>query len=494
MSDIPVFTGPPVPFESHLPPAIPPNVLPGIIGEYAAAVTESVQVPFELPLINAFGAVAASVQRKFRIVAHDGYSEPLNLYALAVLPPGERKSAVKDACRFPLVEWELEQQTALLSAHRVAIAQRQVREELHRALLSSARRCKTLEDRHELVEQLVALSEEEAKTPVAPRLLVDDATPEALAMVMAAQQQRIALLEAEGGFFDILPGRYSSGVPNLDVVLKAWNGEAIRIDRRHADPIILDNPTLTLILTAQPDVLSGMAQTPSFRGRGLMGRLLFFIPQSRVGLRHVETFPVPESLRLRWRQTLRHLLALPWDPLDSGQFLHLEHESKSLWLDFAAHVERNLAEGGRLSAMRDWGGKLPGQVLRLAGLCHVTQHASPETCPINTLTMSAVLQLADGLMEHARAAYSLMGADEGMECAKAILRWVEHDGLTSFTARSALEKVKGRWPRMDKVNAGLPVLEDWAYIAPLEPETGKRGRPTRVYMVNPQWRGFKCTP
>ena len=103
MSDIPVFPGPPVPFESHLPPAIHPNVLPGIIGEYAAAVTESVQVPFELPLINAFGAVAASVQRKFRVVAHDGYSEPLNLYALAVLPPGERKSAVKDACRFPLV-------------------------------------------------------------------------------------------------------------------------------------------------------------------------------------------------------------------------------------------------------------------------------------------------------------------------------------------------------------------------------------------------------
>ena len=84
--------------------------------------------------------------------------------------------------------------------------------------------------------------------------------------------------------------------------------------------------------------------------------------------------------------------------------------------------------------------------------------------------------------------------DEGMECAKAILRWIEHEELTSFTARSALEKVKGRWPRMDKVNAGLHVLVDWAYIAPLEPETGKRGRPTRVYMVNPQWRGFKCTP
>ena len=97
--------------------------------------------------------------------------------------------------------------------------------------------------------------------------------------------------------------------------------------------------------------------------------------------------------------------------------------------------------------------------------------------------------------DHRAAVVEKFGSsDYASECAKAILRWVEHDGLTSFTARSALEKVKGRWPRMDKVNAGLHVLEDWAYIAPLEPETGKRGRPTRVYMVNPQWRGLKCTP
>ncbi len=68
---------------------------------------------------------------------------------------------------------------------------------------------------------------------------------------MAAHGQRIAMLEAEGGFIDTLAGRYSSGVPNLDAVLKAWSGEAVRIDRRHAEPILLDDPTLTLILSVQ---------------------------------------------------------------------------------------------------------------------------------------------------------------------------------------------------------------------------------------------------
>lgn len=102
MSDIPVFPGPPYLLNHTCLRLSTRTFCRGSSANMPLPVTESVQVPFELPLINAFGAVAASVQRKFRVVAHDGYSEPLNLYALAVLPPGERKSAVKDACRFPL--------------------------------------------------------------------------------------------------------------------------------------------------------------------------------------------------------------------------------------------------------------------------------------------------------------------------------------------------------------------------------------------------------
>ncbi|SHN71583.1 Protein of unknown function [Desulfovibrio litoralis DSM 11393] len=99
----------PVPFDEHQPPTIDHNILPGIISEFASAVAKSIQVPFELSLVNALGAVAAVAQRKFRVQVHDGYSEPLNIFALAILPPGERKSAVKDACRFPLLQWEVEQ-------------------------------------------------------------------------------------------------------------------------------------------------------------------------------------------------------------------------------------------------------------------------------------------------------------------------------------------------------------------------------------------------
>lgn len=488
MSDFPTHLAP-VPFDEHQPPAIPHDVLPGIISEYAHAVAESIQVPFELPLINALGAVAAVAQRKFRVQVHEGYSEPVNIFALAILPPGERKSAAKDACRFPLLDWEVEQQRRIAVELKQAQAEKLVQEEVCHSLLASAKKCQTPDARKELARQINALKEEIASLPIPPRLLADDTTPEALAALMAVHGQRIAMLEAEGGFFDTLAGRYSSGVPNLDAVLKAWSGEALRIDRRHAEPILLDDPTLTLILSAQPDVLAGAAQTPSFRGRGLLGRLLFLLPKSLVGRRSIETFPIPEALRQQYSATLRRLLALPWNMDGSGEaipyILALEHEAKAAWLSFAAEVELALAEGASMAGMRDWGGKLPGQALRLAGLCHVTLHDVPCNHLIDAHTMRAVLTLANLLTEHAKAAFFLMGADDAIECGRTILKWILEERLESFSARACLDKIKGRWPKMSLVNPGLTVLEERGFIMPCDRESLGRGRPSRLYRVNP---------
>lgn len=121
-------------------------------------------------------------------------------------------------------------------------------------------------------------------------------------------------------------------------------------------------------------------------------------------------------------------------------------------------IEQALAEGQHLAHMRDLGGKLPGQVLRLAGLCHLTLHQSPQIQSIDEHTMACVLHLAELLTEHAKAAYGLMGADEAIECAKALLTWPRREQPRMFTGRDALEKVKGRWGNMREVNAGLAAL------------------------------------
>lgn len=481
--------GPLVHFEAITPPPIPHGIIPGVLCDYAEAVAESIQVPFELPLINALGAVAACAQRKFVVWVHEQYVEPVNIFALAVLPPGERKSAVKDACRFPLLQWEKEEQQKASIALRQAHCERLVQEEAQKALIQSVRSFKSTEERREIAEKLSVLKAEQSALPVAPRLLADDATPEALAALMAEQNQRIAMLEAEGGFFDTLAGRYSNGVPNLDAVLKSWSGEAVRIDRRHAEAVLLDSPALTLILTAQPDILNGIAEYRSFRGRGMLGRLLFFLPQSRVGLRNTDIRPVPDSLKQDYALMLRNILNMPWHQGVDGELtpycLKLDEEARLEWQQFAAEIELALAEGQSLADMRDWGGKLPGQALRVAGLYHLSLHDRPEKYAISASTMRNVLNLAQILTEHAKAAYGLMGADDALSCARAIIRLLLREPQEQFTARAVFERLKGRWKKMAPINAGLAVLEERGFVVPLADDRVGKRKPRNLYAVNP---------
>ena len=62
-----------------------------------------------------------------------------------------------------------------------------------------------------------------------PKLIVDDATSEAIEMALVAQGGRLVVAGAEGGLFDVMAGRYSSGVGNFDVFLSGHANEDRRV-------------------------------------------------------------------------------------------------------------------------------------------------------------------------------------------------------------------------------------------------------------------------
>jgi hypothetical protein len=73
----------------------------------------------------------------------------------------------------------------------------------------------------------------------------------------------------EFGLFENAGGRYSDGVPNLDVYLKSHPGDDLRVDRVSRSPLHVRKPALTLGLVVQPDVIWDLARKPGFRGSGL---------------------------------------------------------------------------------------------------------------------------------------------------------------------------------------------------------------------------------
>jgi len=94
--------------------------------------------------------------------------------------------------------------------------------------------------------------------PPLPKLFVNDATPEALADHVMEQDNRMAVISDEGGFFEVISGLYNGGKANNDIVLKGYDGGDVRIERK--DRSVRLRPYLTLALVAQPQVLKSLGE------------------------------------------------------------------------------------------------------------------------------------------------------------------------------------------------------------------------------------------
>ena len=133
---------------------------------------------------------------------------------------------------------------------------------------------------------------------ILPRLLCDDVTAEKVASLLAENDGRLAIMSPEGDIFDLMAGRYSKNGPNLGVFLKGHAGDDLRVGRVNKDRLaeFVHKPALSMGLTVQPGVLCGLIAQPKFRSRGLLGRFLYSLPESRLGHRKINAQAVPLAI------------------------------------------------------------------------------------------------------------------------------------------------------------------------------------------------------
>ena len=67
---------------------------------------------------------------------------------------------------------------------------------------------------------------------------------------------------------------------------------------------------MTLAYAIQPDVIRGMSERPSFRGRGLIGRFIYALPESNLGRRKITTVPVPDRVLADYENLIRRLYSV----------------------------------------------------------------------------------------------------------------------------------------------------------------------------------------
>lgn len=477
----------PVPFTAHTLPKLDAANLPPVLGDFCAGLAEEKQVPVEIAVAMSLATLATAAQGRYSVRIREGYTEPMNLYTLCPLEPANRKSAVVEVCTAPLKEWEKWMAERMAPEVKEARSKRLTMEKTIEAKRNKATKCVTMQEIDGLQKEILALEEQLPEVPVIPRLLADNTTPEALAVLMENMGGCIAIITAEGGIFDILAGMYNKGTPNLDLFLKGHSGDAFRVDRRMATPVILDNPRLTIGISPQPITLAERSASKVFRGRGLDGRFLYFMPESLLGRRKLEPAPMNPAVKSRFHDKVRGILPSRWSSdMPEPVALELSPEAYQLWLAFAGEVEKGLAPGGEFDGMNDWGGKLAGAVVRIAGLFHLVTYDRPEELKITPGTMQQAVYLGALLTEHAKAAYALMGTDETIEGAKKVLEWIRRQAAERFSTQECWQAVRGYFRHMPPLLEALKELEERSFIKEVSVEKQGAGRKARPdYLVNP---------
>lgn len=470
-------------------PEFPLHILPSWILDQAVDVARQLQVPIDLPALLGIGALAAAVAGKAKIRVVDGWTSHLNLYIAIAMPPSSGKSPAAKAMLAPLEKLERE----LIDSHAQIVAEAEQRKRIaeKRAKQLEDKAAKTGDPKDAMDAVQAALAAQAAEVPPSPRLLADDATPEALQQVLAHHGGRVTIASTEGGLFELMTGRYSDGKANLDVYLKSWSSDSIREDRIGRPPIHIPEPVLSVLLTVQPDVIRALADRPELAGRGLTARFLYALPVDLVGRRDLRAPRGADAVvRLAYNEQLIAIgrRCASWAIAPD---LRLDEAAQAMYGDWRHALEQRRLPDGDLRPVAEWTGKLEACVLRLAGLLHLAEGHATDA-PVAAAIVAKALVVADYWLAHARAVHDMWGGDKAGLDVAAVLEWLRRKAPARFTARDVELGVNRLRGERDRVEGAVEKLVELGWIRPVDGgplALGKRpGRSAQKLEGHPETR------
>lgn len=488
--------------------SFPTEELPEEIRPYIEAVSESLQVPVDMVATFVLSILSLCIQGKYWLNVKPDWTESLNLYVVVVGRPSERKSpTLKETTKpvFKYVEEENEKRQPYIAEYELKkkILTGRLKNIQDALAKMSKKNTYTMNDAIECQKELTELEEVREL-----KMILDDVTPESLVKAMQENNERMGIISAEGGIFGMLAGRYNNNT-NFDIFLKSYSGEyysAVRIGREDAE---LKHPYLTICLAVQPQVISDIMENKDFRGKGLLARFLYSIPNTRVGERVYKTKPISPFIRSDYEKLIHELLDIPDFTNFVERTIRLSDGADKLAEAYYHWIESRLTN--ELEEIEDWAGKLHGNTMRIAGILHVVKY---KVGSVNTLleksTMKSAIEIGKYYLDHSKMAFDIMGLSDPQEVkeAKYIISRLETNDLNSnnsknsnitqntkipkneITKRDLWQLCRGHYAAVEEMEPGLKCLEEHGYIAIVKEKNG-RGRPSEKIYINPEYYKWK---
>jgi replicative DNA helicase len=488
-------------------PAFPVDSLPAWVHDWVKAIAAEKGASVDIAANLALAVVSGAIARHVQVSPRPGWYEPVNLYVIAALIPGQAKTPVFKAALRPVRMLEAKRIAEHTEVAQAATLASKVMEKQERELVNEAG---PKADPEALAAKLKDFADQFGQTLDAgpsPRLLTEDVTPEGLAGLIG-DHGRIMVASDEGAaMFENLAGRYTRGSSSWDLFNKAHAAADLAVDRKGSAPIIVFDPALTLAITTQPAMLRALAGKPDAGERGVLARPLYAIPAPVFA--ETPTPAAPQLLLDEYSRRVANVyndvpgLERDEDGLPRPRQLGLAVDARARFQDWERELngERRKLSGDDEEAglYLGWLSKLAGQTARLAACLHVAQYWTDGVAVTTTIDDSAVeaaIALAGYYREHARAAFGLMGQLPEQRRAIVILRW-----LATRTAEQTAEgltvrdvhRTRGKGTTAAEVRAALKLLEEHGYLRVERDRAagGARGPAPEVVRLNP---GFLTDP
>jgi putative DNA primase/helicase len=463
------------------------------------------QVPMDFPGVLMVLCLAGAVNRRAVIQPKENDSSWIvipNLWGGIVAPPGLMKSPVIQAATRSISQF----QTRWHHEHEQAMNDYKREKEAYELRLSAWK-----EQYKRNAKSGAAPPErpgDEPEAPKLPRLIVNDATFEALHQTMKENPAGILLIRDElTGWLSQLDRAGREG--ERAFCLEAWNGDTSHtIDRIGRGIIHVPACCMSVLGGIQPGRLRSYLADALKDGPandGLIQRFQLLVwPDTDPNWEYVDTRP-DAAIEERVTRIFQTLVDL--DSANPLQF-RFDADAQELFIDWLTDLERKLRSSELHPALISHLSKYRSLMPTLALLFELADHAAGDSVvfvgatPGESQNFSVSLEhtkqaaaFCDYLESQARRVYSCMVTPQlraARELATKIKgRKVGADGFFSF--RNVY--LKG-WSGLDSpeaVKQAVEVLQDAAWVRPADGETSDpsgRGRPSNRYEVNPKvWLG-----
>jgi hypothetical protein len=371
---------------------VPATLRDATIGAYRVT-----QAPVPLAFGTALAAAAVACQGGARVRLPNGKLSPLALYITLVADSGTGKSACESVLFAAIREQERLRSETLKDQNRRHLADTTVwtigHKELSRALSKAIRRSVLGTCQESKISEITVRLEQhlhsKPKKPVVSRLLLDDATIEALQLALRDSNGSVAIISDEA--WKQLSGH---GGREMPILTQLWDGHRIVIDRASAESFVVESTALTMCLMIQGGMFDEYLKRngSTSRDSGYLARTLLIKPMSTQGFR---MFQEPNSSTADdlavFNRRLEELLAqnIPGRTYDPIEF---SEDAKKVWVAMHDEIEVNQRFGGALDDVRDAASKVMDNVGRIAAIFHQIEGRQG---PIQADTATQACQIGD---------------------------------------------------------------------------------------------------